>query len=121
LFCNEWQGIDIVLVSPRNATFDFSSRLKAHRTNNQAEYEAILFSLELINYMRVTHVKVFGDSQLVVQQILGDYQCLYGISNDYLERCWDIMRSFHDFDIRHISRAKNSIDNELAQEASVFG
>jgi hypothetical protein len=31
------------------------------------------------------------------------------------------MRSFHDFDIRHISRAKNSIDNELAQEASVFG
>lgn len=60
--CNEGQGIDIVLVSPRNATFDFSSRLKTHCTNNQAEYEALLFNLELLSYMGVTHVKIFDDS-----------------------------------------------------------
>jgi ribonuclease HI len=60
-----------VLVSPRNATFDFSSRLKTNCTNNQAEYEALLLGLELLNYMGLAHVKVFGDSQLVVQQILG--------------------------------------------------
>jgi hypothetical protein len=64
---NERQGIDIELVSPRNATFDFSRRLKAHCTNSQAKYKALLFGLELLNYMRVTHVKVFGDYQLVVQ------------------------------------------------------
>jgi hypothetical protein len=33
--CNEGQGIGITLVSLRNATFDFSSRLKTHCTNNQ--------------------------------------------------------------------------------------
>jgi ribonuclease HI len=120
LVCNEGQGIDILLVSPRNATFDFSTWLKAHCTNNQAEYEALLFGLELLNYMGVTHVKVFGDSQLVVQQILGKYQCLDGMVNDYLERCWDKVCSFDKFDIRNISRVENSRANSLVQEASSY-
>jgi ribonuclease HI len=70
LVYNERQGIGIVHVSPRNATFEFSSRLKAYYTNNQAEYEALLFGLELLYYMGVKHVKLFGDSQQVVQHIL---------------------------------------------------
>jgi ribonuclease HI len=83
---NEGQVIGIVLVSPRNVNFDFSSRLKAYCTNNQAEYEALLFGLELLDYTGV-NVKEFGDSQLVVQQILEDYQCLDGTLDGYLERC----------------------------------
>jgi hypothetical protein len=57
LVCNEGQGIGIVLVSPSNASFDFSSQLKTYCTNNQAEYEALLFSLELLNCMGVKHVR----------------------------------------------------------------
>jgi hypothetical protein len=49
---------------------------------------------------------VFGYSQLVVQQILEEYQCLDGVLNDYLKRCWDIIQSFDEFDIRYISRAE---------------
>jgi ribonuclease HI len=52
------------------ATFEFSSELKAYCTNNQAEYEVLLFGLELLDYMGVKHEKVFGVSQLVVQQVL---------------------------------------------------
>jgi ribonuclease HI len=37
--------------------------------------------------MGATHVKVFGDSRLVVQQIFGKYQCLDVMLNDYLEKC----------------------------------
>jgi ribonuclease HI len=33
----------VVLVSPSNASSYFSSRLKTYCTNNQAEYEALLF------------------------------------------------------------------------------
>jgi hypothetical protein len=65
--CNEGQGIDIVIVSPSNVSFDFSSRLKTYYTNNQAEYKTLLFGLELLNCMGLKHVKAFGDSQLVVQ------------------------------------------------------
>jgi ribonuclease HI len=75
LVCNGGQGIGIVLVSPSNVSFDFSSRLRAYCTNNQAKYEALLFGLELVSGMGVKHVKAFGDSQLVVQHVLGEYQC----------------------------------------------
>ena len=30
----------------------------------------------------------FGDSQLVVQQVLEEYQCFDGTLNSYLEKCW---------------------------------
>jgi hypothetical protein len=59
--CIEGQGIVIVLVSPSNVSFDFSSRLKTYCTNNQAEYEDLLFDLELLSCMGVKHVKAFGD------------------------------------------------------------
>jgi ribonuclease HI len=76
--CNEGQQIVNVFISPSNASFDLSSRFTTYCTNNQAEYEALLFGLELLDYMRMNYVKAFGDSQLVVQQILEEYQCLDG-------------------------------------------
>jgi ribonuclease HI len=115
---NEGQGIDIVLVSPSNVSFDFSSRLKTYCTNNQAEYEALLFGLELLSCMGVKHVKTFGDSQLIVQQVLEEYQCFDGTLNSYLEKCWGIIHSFDEFSIRHISRVENHRANNLAQDAS---
>jgi ribonuclease HI len=66
LIYNEGQGIDIVLVSPCTAFFAFSSRLETYCTNNQAEYEALLCGLELLDCMRVKYVRAFGDSRLVV-------------------------------------------------------
>jgi ribonuclease HI len=118
--CNEGQGIDIVLVSPSNVSFDFSSRFKTYCTNNQAEYEALLFGLELLNCMGVKYVKAFGDSQLVVQHVLEEYQCFDGTLNSYLKRCWGIIHSFGKFSIRHISRVENHMANNLAQDASSY-
>ena len=65
----------------------FSSRLEFHCTNNQAEYEALLFGLELLFSMGIKHVQAFRDSQLVVQQVSREFQCFDGILNSYLERC----------------------------------
>jgi hypothetical protein len=52
-------------------------------------------------------VKAFGDSQLVIQQVLEEYQCLDGTLNSYLEKCWGIIHSFDEFSIRHIFRIEN--------------
>jgi ribonuclease HI len=109
-----------VLVSPRNVSFDFSSQLKTYYTNNQAEYKTLLFGLELLNYMGAKHVRAFGDSQLIVQQILEEYQCLDGNLNSFLKKCSNIIHSFNEFDIRHISRAENCKANNLAQYASGY-
>jgi ribonuclease HI len=47
-----------------------ASRLEYFCTNNQAKYEARLFGLEMLESMNVKHVESFGDSLLVLYQVL---------------------------------------------------
>jgi hypothetical protein len=53
---------------------------------------------------------VFGDSNLIVQQIKGDSQCLDGVLNSYRDRCLDIIKLFNTFS-KHIPREKNNWAN----------
>jgi hypothetical protein len=43
--CRACQGVGVVLILPRGAIFETSTRLEYFCTNNQAEYEAILLGL----------------------------------------------------------------------------
>ena len=65
--CNNDQGIGAVLISPNGAVLEFSNRLQEESTNNQVEYETLLFGLEFLQSMGVKYVEAFGDSLLVVQ------------------------------------------------------
>jgi hypothetical protein len=70
--------------------------------------------------MDVKHVKAFGDSLLVVQQIVGTFQCLDGSLNAYLNKCLEIIALFDDFTVLHVFRDENTVTNDLAQQASGF-
>jgi ribonuclease HI len=68
-------------------------------TNYQAEYEVILLGLQILSSIGVKHVEAFGDSLLVVQQIVGTFQCLDGSLNTYLDKCLEIIALFDDFTV----------------------
>jgi len=55
--CDDGRGIGAVLISPSGAIFEFSNRLEEYCTNNQVEYEALLFSLEILQSMGVKMLK----------------------------------------------------------------
>ena len=55
-----------------------SSRLDFSCTNNQTEYEALLFGWIMLRSMEVKQVEAYGDSLLVVQQVASEFQCLEG-------------------------------------------
>jgi ribonuclease HI len=119
--CSGGQGIDIIIVSPNGDDFEASSRLNYFCTNNQAEYEALLFVLKILASMKVRYVEAFGDSLLVVQQVSGECQCLEGSLNAYLYKCLDVIKfSFDEFCICHIPRYENCRANDLAQMASGY-
>ena len=90
-------GIGNVLISPNGAVFELSNRLEEFCTKNQVEYEALLFGLEFLQSMGVTHVEAFGDSLLVVQQVSKVCQCYNGALNAYLYKCLDIISCFDEF------------------------
>jgi ribonuclease HI len=118
--CGKGQGIGCVITSPNGGVFYLSARLEFACTNNQAEYEVLLYDLEYLRDMRVRDICAYGDSKLVVQQITGESQCLDGILNSYRDRCLDIVRSLDSFCIYHIPREKNKGANTLAQCASGY-
>ena len=114
--CDDGRGVGIgnVLISPSGAVFELSNRLEEFYTNNQVEYEALLFGLEFLQSMGVKHVEAFGDSLLVVQQVSKVCQYYNGVLNGYLDKCLDIISCFDEFVIRHIPREDNEKANALA-------
>jgi ribonuclease HI len=74
-----------------------------------------LHGLEYLRDLGARDVDVFGDSNLIVQQIRGESQCLDGVLNSYQERCLDIVKLFGMFSIKYIPREENSKANRLAQ------
>jgi ribonuclease HI len=114
----ESQDVGIVLISLRAVIFEQSVRLKYFCTNNQAEYEAILFGLQVLSSMGVKHVEAFGDSLLVMQQIAGTFQCLDESLNAYLDKCLKIITLFDNFTVQHVFRDENTVRNDLMQQPS---
>jgi ribonuclease HI len=107
-------------MSPNRACFEMSSRLEYFCSNNQVEYEALLFGLEILESMGVKNVEAFGDSLLVVHQASGKYQYLDVSLNAYLDKCLDVIARFDEFSIHHIYRHENGKANDLAQQASSY-
>jgi hypothetical protein len=95
-----------------------SFRILLH--NNQAEYEGVLFGMQILSSMGVKSVEAFSDSLLVVQQIAGVFHCFDGLLNAYLDKCVEIIALFDDFSMQHVSRDENTLVNDSAQQASGF-
>ena len=118
--CNGGQGVGVAYISPHGTVFEASCRLDYFCTNNQAEYEALLFGLELLVDAGVSHIEAHGDSLLIVQQVAKVFRCNDELLNMYLDKCLDIISKLDYFSISHVSRQDNWIANKLAQQASGY-
>jgi ribonuclease HI len=76
--CKDGCGVGVVIVSPNGAVFEVLNQLDHDCTNNQTEYEVLLFGLEILHDMGVKYVEAYGDSLLVVQQVSKVRQYLNG-------------------------------------------
>ena len=74
----------LVLVSPKKITIEKSLRLSFSVTNNEAEYEALLTGMMMVQKMGGKAVKVFSDSKLVVGQVRGDLEARDPRMQEYL-------------------------------------
>ena len=54
------------MVGPNKIQIRYTVKLKYNATNNAAEYEALITRLKLANEVRTENLKVYSDSQLVV-------------------------------------------------------
>jgi ribonuclease HI len=118
--CGVGSGIGIVLISPQGASFEFSLPIEKIAANNQAEYQAVLKGIKLLREIKADAVEIFGDSMLVINQLLREYECKNDILRVYHEECLQLLKEFKTVMIEHIPKAYNEEANKLAQGASGY-
>jgi ribonuclease HI len=66
-------GAGIVLTSPKGDRLEYVLQIHFTASNNVVEYEALIHGLQLVKGMGISRILCFGDSDLVVQQVLGNW------------------------------------------------
>ena len=65
----------MVLLSPEGDVVECMIRLDFPTTNNEAEYETLVAGLDLAKAVGATSVVIYCNSQVITNQINGDYEC----------------------------------------------
>lgn len=68
-----FSAIAFIAVDENNQVLAANSRFIGVHTNNQAEYEALIWALEYASTLKACKVTCFLDSELVVKQLNGQY------------------------------------------------
>jgi ribonuclease HI len=118
--CGKGGGVKILLISPRVEMFEFAIPIQPTVTNNQAKYEALLRGLQYLKEAKAISVEIYGDSELVIKQLNGQYECRNDILRNYYEKCKEVLKSFQLVILQHIPREHNEEANRLAQSASGY-
>ncbi len=110
-------GIGIVISDVDGKLLSEHYEFIGQQTNNVAEYHALLKALELAAEMKISHLFIRTDSELVAKQVQGEFQVKNAqILPLYLQVERNI-REFDSFSIENIPRAANQRADRLANLA----
>ena len=99
------------------------SQFLGTRTNNFAEYEAVILALETLTKLIGTEraggatVEVKMDSELVVKQMKGVYKVKHPAMKAQFARLMHIAAAFKDVSFTHVPREQNKDADALANAA----
>ena len=107
-------GVGVVLYHEEDKAVALSFKLEFPCSNNTAEYEAYLTGLATALDMGVKHLKVLGDSNLVVCQAKGSFSLKEPSLAPYRAMAQRMEEKFATFEIEHASRNENRFAAVLA-------
>lgn len=87
------------------------------RTNNEAEYEAVIGGLMAAAKLGATEVTLRSDSELLIRQINGRYRVKNPRLLKLYEAARQVIQRFRRFEARHVPRADNAAADALANRA----
>ena len=111
-------GAGLILTSPEGIDIEYALRFGFHASNNEAEYEVVIASLNLAHSLEVNQLEVYSDSQLVVRQIEDTYEAKSERMILYLQKVRDLLKKFVLVQVKHVPREENSRADALAKLAT---
>lgn len=112
IFCNE-----------KNQIIKKYSEYLGEMTNNEAEYQAVIFALEKFKALfgkklaKSTEIELKADSELLIKQLNGEYKILDEKIQPRFLKVWNLKLDFKKVKFKLISREKNQEADRLVNEA----
>ena len=111
-------GVGLVLMSPEKVVIEKSLKLDFSTTNNEAEYEALLVRMAMVQRMGGKSIKLFLDSRLVVGQVRGEFEAKGERMQGYLSQVKCLQLKFDSFDLLHVPKSGSAHADYLAMLAT---
>jgi ribonuclease HI len=89
------------------------SEYVGEKTNNQAEYEAVIFALRKAKQLlgkkkaKEAEIEVRADSELIVRQLNGRYKILERELQSLFLAAWNLRLDFKEVEFKHVRREQN--------------
>jgi len=108
-------GIGGLLKIDNKIIFSFSENI-GKKTNNEAEYIALIKGIEICVESNILNISIFSDSELVVKQINGDYKVKNDRMSKLHKRTHELLSELKSWKVVHVLRDKNVEADELSKE-----
>jgi ribonuclease HI len=107
------------LISPQGDKLKYVLRMSfPQASNNEAEYEALLHGMKMAKACGATRLKIFGDSNLVVQQVMNRCDAISENMMAYINLYYYLEGTFDGCKVSHVSMANNEEADNLANIGS---
>jgi ribonuclease HI len=103
-------SISLVIYDPDGERIAQHSRQIGYGTNNVAEYSALIELLRCLTAIRIERVQIFGDSQLVVNQVTNRWRINEPHLKDLANQAFTLMKGHPGWSISWIPRERNAAD-----------
>ncbi|XP_074298228.1 uncharacterized protein LOC141629057 [Silene latifolia] len=113
-------GAGVVFVTPQNHLMPYSFTLTQLCSNNMAEYQALILGLQMAIEIGVRDMDIYGDSKLVVNQVLGEYEVKKEDLIPYHQQALQLLNQLDDIHVGHVPRSANKLVDALANLAPLW-
>lgn len=118
-------ALGVVITDDKGKILKEYSHYLGEATNNQAEYEAVIFALQKARQLKIKELEIRIDSELIGKQLLGKYKIKDPDLQLLFIKAWNLRLDFKKFDIKIISREQNKkadklVNQELDSRSKLF-
>ena len=85
-------------------------------TSNLAEYIGLYSGLQKAKELGFRHIEVYGDSELVINQLNGEYKCKKATLKEYKEKIENLLNEFWTYKLTHVKRKFNKAADKLCRK-----
>jgi ribonuclease HI len=111
-------GAGVVLTSPKGDKLQYMLQMHFRASNNVAEYEALVHGLKMAKQIGIRRILYFGDSDLVMHQVSGDWDARDANMASYRFYVQQLSGFFEGYEFHHVPRANNDEADRLSKIGS---